>query len=207
MRNKRGGSDFFKKFGDGVNTIKTNVGEGVTKTQAGINLAKTSANEVTNNYNAELNKAVALPGHFGGRRKTRRRKKRGGMYDTEKEKQLEDIANKIPLGLLQKARNITDPKKKATFLGVKVKDLEDIGKMMKRKNDENKATRAHEKMVKRANKPHDIITPAYEIKEPLVPPLPTGGRRTRRRKKRRKTRKKRAGRKSKKNKRRTRRRR
>lgn len=76
MRNKRGGSDFFKKFGDGVNTIKTNVGEGVTKTQAGINLAKISANEVTNNYNAELNKAVALPGHFGGRRKTRRRKKR-----------------------------------------------------------------------------------------------------------------------------------
>jgi len=153
---------------------------------------------------------------FGGRRKTR--KKRAGSYYPEEEKRLEEIIKKIPFHLLEKARSIKDKKKKkknpkAKFLGVKVKDLKGIGKMIKRKSDEKTALKAHRQMMKLSNKltkskllesSHEIITPSYEMREqPLVPPLPAGGRRkTRRKKKRksRKTRKKRAGRKSKKNK-------
>ena len=150
---------------------------------------------------------------FGGRRKTRKRKKRAGSYYPEEEKRLEEIIKKIPFHLLEKARSIKDKKKKAKFLGVKVKDLEGIGKMIKRKSVEKTALKEHRKMMKLSNKPtkskllessHEIITPLYEMREqPLVPPLPAGGRRTRKRKKRKKrkkTRKKRAGRKSKKNK-------
>ena len=146
---------------------------------------------------------------FGGRRKTR--KKRAGSYYPEEEKRLEEIIKKIPFHLLEKARSIIDKKKKAKFLGVKVKDLKGIGKMIKRKSDEKTALKAHRQMMKLSNKltkslesSHEIITPLYEMREqPLVPPLPAGGRRTRKRKKSRKTRKtrkKRAGRKSKKNK-------
>ena len=145
---------------------------------------------------------------FGGRRKTRKRKKRAGSYYPEEEKRLEEIIKKIPFHLLEKARSIKDKKKKAKFLGVKVKDLKGIGKMIKRKSDEKTALKAHRQMMKLSNKltkslesSHEIITPSYEMREqPLVPPLPAGGRRTRKRKKSRKTRKKRAGRKSKKNK-------
>jgi hypothetical protein len=52
---------------------------------------------------------------FGGRRKTRKRKKRAGSYYPEEEKRLEDIAQKIPFHLLEKARSIKDKKKRQNF--------------------------------------------------------------------------------------------
>jgi len=57
MRKKRGGSGFFDKFSSGLETVKSGIGKGVSKTQEGYSNAKIAANQAKKNYDAEINKA------------------------------------------------------------------------------------------------------------------------------------------------------
>ena len=58
MRKKRGGSGFFDKFTSGLETVKSGIGKGISKTQEGISNAKMLGEQARQAHANEINRAA-----------------------------------------------------------------------------------------------------------------------------------------------------
>ena len=130
------------------------------------NMRRENQRKMAYSNEAKRLKGVITGTYTGGKRKKRKthkkrkmrkrktRKSSAGMYNVSERNRLENLEEQIPLNLLLRTRHMSPKEKKAEFEkhNIRIEDLQALKKMRDEKKIEEKALKAHRKMMAEANK-------------------------------------------------------
>lgn len=125
------------------------------------NMRRENQRKMAYSNEAKRLKGVITGTYKGGKRKNRKthkkrkmkkrktRKSSAGMFNVSERNRLENLEEQIPLNLLLRTRHMSPKEKKAEFkkIGITIEDLKGLKQMRDEKKIEEKALKAHRKMM------------------------------------------------------------